>query len=172
MKRGLYASNHRQRREEALMNTEGRCSQCKKNLMGTMKISRAYNLVFEQAHLHHPDGNPEDPNARVEILCDSCHMRAHRSKEKGKAAPRKTGYEIVRLPVLQERLASVGLQIWKTEEGRMAWQLGPLEAEADDFMDALVMAVHWMASEIHDLDSRLQRMSANPNHAVAAGGVV
>lgn len=160
MKRGLYAKNHRQRREEALMISEGRCSHCEKSLMGTMKISRAYNLVFEQAHLHHPDGNPEDPDARVEILCDSCHMKAHRPKEKGKAAPRKSGYEIVRLPVLQERLASVGLRTWRTETGRMAWQIGDLEAEAEDFMDALMMAVHWMEAEMRTLTDRLEQALA------------
>lgn len=160
MIRDLYASNHLQRREQALLESGGRCSNpaCRKWL-GRMKLSRAHNLCFDMGHLHHPDGNPEDPNARVEILCDSCHMKAHRqrAKENGKAAPRKVGYEVVRLPVLMERLAGVGLRTWKTETGRVAWRIGDLEAEAEDALDALLMAVHWMEGEIRYLADKVEQ---------------
>lgn len=173
MIRDLYASNHLKRREQALLESGGRCSNpaCGKWL-GRMKLSRAHNLCFDMGHLHHPDGNPEDPNARVVILCDSCHMKAHRQreKEKGKAAPRKIGYEVVRLPVLMERLTCVGLRTWKTETGRVGWQIGNLEAEAEDFMGALVMAVHWMEAEMHTLTDRLEQPLAHRLEQVAPVG--
>lgn len=158
MIRDLYASNHRHRREQALLESEGRCSnpQCRK-LLGVLKLSRSYNLCFEQAHLHHPDGDPENPDARVEILCDACHMRAHRQrdKEQTKAAPRKTGYEIVRIPFLLERLAGMGLRYWDTDSGRVAWQIGELAGEAEDSLDVVLTAFHWLEAEVRSLTDKL-----------------
>jgi hypothetical protein len=158
MIRGLYADNHLQRREQAIQDTDNHCSTCK-ILLGQVKVSRRRRLWFDYGQLHHPDGDPENPNARVEILCASCHMKAHRrpEKEKAKATPRKTGYEVVRLPALMERLASVGLRTWKTETGRVAWQIGNLEAEAEDSLDALLMAVHWMEAEMRYLADKLEQ---------------
>jgi hypothetical protein len=159
MIRGLYAPNHRRRREQALLDSEGRCSNpaCRKWL-GRMKLSRNYNLCFDLGHLHHPNGDPENPDAVVQILCDSCHMRAHRQKEKSgeKAAPHKKGYEVVRTAYLLERLAGAGLRTQTTEGGRLAWQLGSLEGEAEDALDVVLTAFHWMSTEIASLTTELE----------------
>jgi hypothetical protein len=138
----LYAPNHRERRRQALAATDDHCSQCGA-LLGQVKLSRRKRLWHDVGQLHHPDGNPEDPRARVEILCASCHMRAHRSvdAQTGKVAPRKRGYEIIRLPFLFEQLASVGLDIRSDDTGQVRWQIDDLSGGAEHPVAALLMAV-------------------------------
>ena len=159
----LYAPNHRARRDQALLETGGCCSRCKR-LFGPMKLSRSRNLCFEQPHLHHPDGDPENPQARVEVLCDSCHMRAHRQVEQrsGKAAPRKQGYEVMRIPVFLAQLRGAGLKTWVMETGQVGWQIGALSGQAETDVEAIVQSIHWMAGEIRDLEAKLQQREVAP----------
>ena len=155
----LYAANHRQRREQALLEANCQCQRCPTRF-GVLKVSRAFNLKFETPHLHHPNGDPENPDAEVIILCDACHMRAHRQrgKENEKAAPRKAGYEVIRGAVLLERLAGMGLRTWSTENGRMAWQLGDLTGEAADSLDVVLTAFHWLEAEVRSLADKLEQV--------------
>jgi hypothetical protein len=159
MIRDLYAANHQERREQAIQETDNHCSSCK-TLLGQVKVSRRHRLWFDYGQLHHPNGDPENPDALVEILCASCHMRAHRlpEKNKGKAARRKTGYEVIRIPVLLERLSSLGLRYWDTETGRVAWQVGDLSGEAADSLDVVLTAFHWLTAEVAYLTDKLEQV--------------
>jgi hypothetical protein len=157
MMHDFNAANHRQRREQALLDTKNCCSRCHKAFF-VVRLSRAYNLKIEQAHLHHPDNNPEDPEARVEVLCDSCHMAAHRQPDPGqsKAPPRKKGYEVVPLPLLRKHVRCAGLVLADTEDGTTTWCIGDLSGEAEDTVEAIELAIHWMDGEIRTLREKLQ----------------
>jgi len=81
-------------------------------------------------------------------ICWACHMRLHRNPGPGrkKAAARKRGYEVIRIPHLMVMLARVGLYTWVTENRRVGWQMGTLAGEANDHIDALLMTLHWLSS--------------------------
>src|SRR5258708_29392442 len=104
MRQELYAANLRTRREAALLRSEGQCEhlltdehgnavRCP-NRIGVFKISHAHNPCFEQLHLHHPNGDPENPNAEVLLYCSSCHMKMNRNPgTTGQEPPRKQDYQ-------------------------------------------------------------------------------
>lgn len=167
MQAKLYASNYWQRREEIFARANGQCEnilpggeRCPVKL-GDWRITRSRQLQFEQLIIHHPDGDPENPNARMLTICWACHMRLHRKPGPGrpKASARKQGYEVIRVPHLMELLATrAGFSTWPTPDGRVGWQIGPLTGEANDSIGALMMALHWLAGEMRDLQSQLDRL--------------
>jgi hypothetical protein len=161
MMRELYAPNYPQRREAALLRAAGQCEkivdgQRCPNRAGTLKISHAHNLYFEQLFVHHVNDDPENDEAELICYCASCHMKAHRRPGPGgKAAPRKQGYRVVKLERLLCSLATVGFSARYTEECRVIWQLGPFIGEAADMLDALTMCLHWLSAEVRDLQQAL-----------------
>jgi hypothetical protein len=170
----LYADNYQQRRAGAFLRSEGRCEnlvngQRCPNRLGTFKISRAHNIYIEQLFLHHPNGDPENPDADVLAVCASCHMRLHRQPgPSDKPSPRKQGYRVVRLDVLLSRLQGIGFVVTPNDVGRVTWRIGSLSAEAADPLDALTMAMHWLCAEVTDLQAELAR--ARRNLETVSGG--
>ena len=159
MQAKLYASNYQQRREETFTRSGGQCEntlatgeRCSVK-WGDWRITRSHQLQFEQLLIHHPHGDPENPDAEMVAICWSCHMRLHRKPGPGrtKASARKQGYEVIRVAHLMEVLARVGLSTWTTANGRVGWQMGALASEANDPIDALTMALHWLSAEVRDL---------------------
>jgi hypothetical protein len=168
MMRELYAPNYQQRREAALLRAAGQCEkiidgQRCPNQVGTLKISHAHNLYFEQLYVHHVNGDPENDEAELICYCASCHMRAHRQPGPGgKAAPRKQGYRVVKLEQLLCSLAAVGFSAYHNEECRVTWRFEPcgFQADAADMVDALVMCLHWLGAEVRDLQEALASAQA------------
>lgn len=170
--RELYAPNYEERRLQTLIRSEGRCEhvingrRCP-NRIGTLKISHAHNLYFEQLLIHHPNNDPWNPDADMIAVCASCHMKLHRKPDtNGKVSARKQGYQVVSIHHLLCRLAGVGFTITPNEECRFNWSIGPFAAEAADPIDALVMALHWLTAEVGDL----QREREQQGTACYAGG--
>jgi hypothetical protein len=163
MMRELYAPNYAQRREEAILRAAGRCEkiidgQRCPNRVGTLKISHAHNLYFEQLYVHHVNDDPENEDAELICYCASCHMKAHRQPVAGgKATARKQGYRVVRIEQLLCSLAAVGFSARYNEECRVNWQLGPFVGEAADMLDAVTMCLHWLSAEVRDLQEALAR---------------
>lgn len=167
MQAKLYASNYWQRREEIFIRSGGQCEnilptgeRCTVKL-GDLRITRSRQLQFEQLLIHHPNGDPENPDAEMLAVCWACHMRLHRKPGPGrpKASAQKQGYEVVRVPYLMQLLAtSAGFCTWPTPSGRVRWQIGPLTGEANDAIGALMMALHWLVGEIRDLQSQLDHL--------------
>lgn len=164
----LYAPNYPQRRLEALIRSEGRCEniingkRCP-NHLGMFKISRAGNACFEQLYIHHPNQDPWNPEADLQVVCSRCHMLLHRQPEQdGKVPPKKRGYRIIGVDHLLHRLAGVGFRAHYTEECRVAWSFGPcaFHAEAVDMLDALTMCLHWTGGELRDLQEALEAAQA------------
>lgn len=166
MMRDLYAPNYAQRREEAILRATGRCEkiidgQRCPNRVGTLKISHAHNLYFEQLYVHHVNDDPENEEAELICYCASCHMKAHRQPVAGgKATARKQGYRVVRIEQLLCSLAAVGFCAHYNEEGRVNWQLGPFGSEAADMLNAVTMCLHWLSAEERDLQEALARTQA------------
>jgi hypothetical protein len=161
--RDLYADNYPQRRLEVLLRAEGRCEnkiegQRCPNRLGTFKISHSYQPYFEQLYMHHPNSDPENPDAEMIAVCASCHMKLHRQPESnGKTSSRKQGYKVISINHLLCRLASVGFTAVPNEECRFDWSIGPFTAEAADPVDALLMALHWLTAEVGDLKRELEQ---------------
>ncbi len=168
MQASLYAANYPKRRREALLRSEGRCEQLLENgqrcshRIGVLRISRAGNPLFEQLLVHHPNQDPWNPEAELLVVCSRCHMRLHRqpSEPGKKAAARKHGYHVMSLDHLNVRLQDVGLLLVPTEEGRIRWQAGPFEAEAEDVVTALTMAAHWLIAEVSDTRHEIALLQA------------
>ena len=166
----LYAPNYQQRRAETFARADGRCeniladgTRCPVRL-GDWRVTRSRQLQFEQLIIHHPDNDPENPNARLLAICWACHMRLHRKPGPGrkKASARKQGYEVIRVQYLMELLATrAGLSTWPTPDGRVGWQIGTLTGEAADSLGALMMALHWILGEMRDLQEALARVEAD-----------
>jgi hypothetical protein len=165
MQAKLYANNYQERREETFLRAGGQCENTLANgercpvRLGDWRITRSKQLQFEQLLIHHPNGDPENPNAGMLAVCWACHIRLHRKPGHGrkKARARKQGYEVVRVRHLMEVLARVGLATWATTNGRIGWQIGTLESSANDHIDALLMALHWLDAEVRDRQESLIR---------------
>jgi hypothetical protein len=174
MQAKLYHNNYPQRRAETFERAAGQCENILANgircpvRLGHCRITRSRQIQFEQLLIHHINGDPENPDAEMIAICWACHMRLHRKPGPGrkKASARKQGYEVIRLPYLMELLARVGFFTWLTPDGRVGWQIGKLESSANDHIDALTMALHWMAGEIHDLQNKLDQLQENPTMPV------
>jgi hypothetical protein len=168
MQAKLYAENYQERREQIFLRAGGRCENLLDNgercpvRLGDWRITHSKQLQFEQLIIHHPNGDPENPDAEMVAICWACHMRLHRKPGPGrtKASARKRGYEVIRIPHLMVMLARVGLSTWSTENGRVAWQIGMLTSEANDHIDALTMALHWLSAEGRDLQEALAHAQA------------
>ena len=159
MQAKLYAYNYQQRREETFNRAGGQCENILANgercpvKLGQWRITHSKQLQFEQLIIHHPNGDPENPDAEMIAICWACHMRLHRRPGPGrtKATAKKRGYEVIRIPYLMDLLARAGFRTWSTTSGRVGWQIGALASEANDHIDALTMALHWLTGEIRDL---------------------
>ncbi len=173
MQAKLYAANYAQRREETFIRAGGQCE----NILngercpvraGDWRVTRSKQLQFEQLIIHHVNGDPENPDAVMIATCWACHMRLHRKPGPGrtKASVRKQGYEVIRIPYLMDLLACAGFHTWSTANGRVGWQIGELESSANNHIDALTMALHWLTGEIRDLQSKLDHLQENPTMAV------
>ena len=169
MQTKLYAPNYPERREEIFVRSGGQCEnilpdgeRCPVKL-GDLRITRSRHLQFEELLIHHPNGDPENPDADMLAVCWACHMRLHRKAGPGrpKAEARKQGYEVIRIPYLMALLARAGFSTWSTPAGRVGWQIGALASEANDSIEALTMALHWMAGEMRDLQDALARTEAD-----------
>jgi len=163
----LYADNYQQRREETFLRSGGRCENVRDGercpvKLGDWRITRSLQIQFEQLLIHHVNGDPENPNAEMLAVCWACHMRLHRKPGPGrkKASARKRGYDVIRVAHLMAMLARSGLATWATTNGRVGWQVGALTSEANDPIDALVMALHWLNAEGHDLQEALAQAQA------------
>jgi len=170
MMRELYADNYPQRRLEVLLRAEGRCEhivngQRCSNRLGTFKISHSYQPYFEQLYMHHPNDDPENPDAEMIAVCASCHMRLHRQPgSNGKASAKKQGYKVVRLDQLLNSLAATGFSASFNEECRVSWRFDPcgFQEDAADMLDALAMCLHWLGGEVRDLQEALVQAQAKP----------
>jgi hypothetical protein len=169
MQAKLYAPNYQQRREETFNRADGRCEnkladgeRCPVSL-GDWRITHSHQLQFEQLLIHHPNGDPENPDAEMMAVCWACHMRLHRKPGPGrpKGGARKQGYDVIRVPYLMELLARAGFFTWPTPDGRVGWQIGALASEANDSIDALTMALYWMVGEIRDLQNERDQLQEN-----------
>ncbi|HET8843267.1 MAG TPA: hypothetical protein VFN35_17525 [Ktedonobacteraceae bacterium] len=165
----LYAANYPQRREETFLRAAGRCEnilagkeRCPTKL-GDWRITHSKQLQFEQLIIHHPNGDPENPDAVMIAICWSCHMRLHRRPGPGrtKASARKTGYEVIRVPHLMELLRCSGFSTWSLPEGGIGWKIDALCGEACDSIDAVAVALHWMSSEILFLQEQLSQTASD-----------
>ena len=169
MQAKLYAPNYPERREEIFVRSGGQCEniladgeRCTVKL-GDLRITRSHQLQFEELLIHHPNGDPENPDADMLAVCWACHMRLHRKPGPGrpKADARKRGYEVIRIPYLMSLLAkSAGLSTWPTPTGGVGWRIDALTGEAAGPLDALLMALHWMRGELRDLQEALARTKA------------
>lgn len=66
----------KQKRREAIAQANNACPKCGAIHGQTVRTSeRTGNLWVTYLQLAHPDHNPWDPNARVEVICNGCHMR-------------------------------------------------------------------------------------------------
>ncbi len=111
--------------------------------------------------MHHPNDDPENPDAEMLAVCASCHMKLHRQPgPNGKASSRKQGYKVISVEHLLCRLAAVGFTVAPNEECRVEWSIGPFAAEATDPIDALLMALHWLTAEVGDLQRELVQLRA------------
>lgn len=153
----LYPSNWRARRLECLLRAGGRCEnvidgkRCPRRL-GTLRISRAHNLIVESLHVIHVNDDPENPDAELRAYCPACHMRLHRCPgSDGKTPRRKRGYHVVSVHQLLARLATYGRVVSPNETGGVTWHLGLFEAEAVDPIDAIASALHWLTAELQAL---------------------
>ena len=164
----LYADNYDQRRLEALLRSGGQCEhiiegrRCPHRI-GTLKVSHAHNLYFEQLYVHHVNGDPENPDAELICYCASCHMKVHRKPgSSGKASPQKQGYKVVRLDQVLHSLAATGFSASFNEECRVTWRFDScgFQAEAADMLDALAMCRHWLGGEVRDLQEALAQAQA------------
>jgi hypothetical protein len=163
MNKALYADNYPVRRQEAFLRAAGQCEhllngeRCKVRL-GDWRVTRSKQLQFEQLICHHVNGDPENPEAELLIICWACHMRLHRKPGPGrkKASARKQGYEVIRIPHLLSLLTCAGFHTWTLPSGSTGWQIGPFQSEAHDPVDAIVMALHWLEAEVRDLQEKLQ----------------
>jgi hypothetical protein len=155
MNKALYAPNYPQRREEAFLRAAGQCEnllngeRCKVRL-GDWRTTRSKQLQFEQLICHHVNGDPENPEAELLIICWACHMRLHRQPGPGrkKASARKQGYEAIRIPHLLKRLACSSFHTWTRPDGSTGWQIGQFFGEANDPVDAIAIALHWLEAEV------------------------
>lgn len=163
MMRDLYADNYAERRQEALLRSEGRCENNKdgqrcSHRLGTFRISHSHNAYFEQLLIHHPNSDPGNPDAVMIAVCASCHMKLHRKPgTDGKVPARKQGYRVVSITHLLTRLETARFFARSGEAGRMQWRIGPFEAEAADPIDAVAMALHWLCAEVGDLRRELEQ---------------
>ena len=65
----------KQKRKEALAAVNNTCPRCGAVHGQTVRTSeRTGNLWVTYLQLAHPDHNPWDPAARIEVLCNGCHM--------------------------------------------------------------------------------------------------
>lgn len=169
MQAELYAENYPARRVEAFIRSGGQCEnmlsrekRCPVKL-GDMRITRSGWLQFEQLICHHPNGDPENPDAELLFVCWACHMRLHRRPGPGrsKASARKQGYQVIRIPPLMEKLASAGLLSWEQPDGRIGWQIGTLCGEAHDHIEAITTAVHWAVGELRSLQETLEQVQTD-----------
>lgn len=176
MQADLYAPNYPTRRMEAFIRSGGRCEnmlapneRCPVKV-GDWRITRSGWMQFEQLICHHPNGDPENPDAELLFVCWACHMRLHRRPGPGrkKASARKQGYTAVRVAYLLEQLSSSSFHTWNADGGRTGWQIGELCGEASDPLDAIAMALHWQEREIHDLQARLEQARASAQDALTA----
>src|SRR5712692_2712333 len=157
MMHDLYAGNYAERRQETFLRAAGRCEhiihgQRRPNRLGTFKISHAHNPYFEQLSIHHPNNDPENPEAEMVAICASCHMKLHRKPDaNGTVAAKKRGYTVVSISHLLMRLASAGFFVQPKEACRVTWRIGTLTAEAADALDAICMAMYWLSGEVRDL---------------------
>jgi hypothetical protein len=111
--------------------------------------------------MHHPNGDPENPDAEMIAVCASCHMKLHRKPDNdGKMPPQKQGYKVIGMEYLLSRLAAVGFTVATNEGCRVDWSIGPFAAEAADPIDALLMALHWLTAEVGDLQRELEQERA------------
>lgn len=168
MQAKLYAANYAQRREETFIRATGQCE----NILngerrpvraGDWRVTRSKQLQFEQLIIHHVNSDQENPDAVMIATCWTCHMRLHRKPGPGRTttSTRKQGYEVIRIPYLMDLLARAGFHTWSTANGRIGWQIGELESLANDHVDALTMALHWLTGEIRDLQSKLDHLQEN-----------
>ncbi len=171
MNKKLYAPNYEQRRALAFLRSGGRCEnilastgqRCPVKL-GDMRITRSGWLQFEQLICHHPNNDPENPDAELLFVCWACHMRLHRRPGPGrkKASARKCGYEAIRVPHLMELLACSGLATWSLPDGGVGWRIDALTGSARDSIEAIAIALHWLSSEIRELQSKLDQAACAP----------
>jgi len=162
----LYAPNYEERKLAALIRSGGRCEnvihgkRCT-HCLGTFKISRARNAGFEHLHIHHVNDDPHNPDAELMVLCDSCHMKRHRQPgADGKVSPRKVGYHVISIHPLLLSLTSAGFCVQPNEVCGATWQIGTLQGEAADPLDAVGMAMHWLSAEVRDLQKELTHAQA------------
>ncbi len=166
MMHDLYADNYAERRQETFLRAAGRCEhiihgQRCPNRLGTFKISHAHNPYFEQLSIHHPNNDPENPQAEMVAVCASCHMKLHRKPDAhGTVAARKRGYTVVSIRHLLMRLTSAGFSVQPNEACRVTWRIGPLQGEAVDPLEAVGMAMQWLSAEVFDLQKELARAQA------------
>ena len=73
---------------------------------------------------------------------------------------------MIRIHYLMDLLARAGFHTWSTANGRVGWQIGELKSSANNHIDALTMALHWLTGEIRDLQSTLDHLQENPTMAV------
>ncbi len=73
---------------------------------------------------------------------------------------------MIRIHYLMDLLARAGFHTWSTANGRVGWQIGELTSDANDPIDALTMALHWLTGEIRDLQSKLDHLQENPTMPV------
>lgn len=169
MNKALYHPNYELRRKEAFLRAGGRCEntvngeRCKKR-NSDWRVTRSGMVQFEQLICHHPNHDPENPEAELLIICWSCHMRLHRRPGPGrkKASARKEGYEAIRVPHLLNLLSVSGFHTWALPSGGTGWQIGQLCGEANDPVDAIAIALHWLQSDMQDLQTKLTEKGAHP----------
>ena len=94
-----YAKNFRQRTEEQKQQVGFCCEGCgaKERTLALSKDGHPYMVFLAGSHRNH---DPENPNAELQVLCQSCHLKydakhhgevrkANLAKKKAKAEARK-----------------------------------------------------------------------------------
>jgi len=114
--------------------------------MGTLRISRNYNLYFLPLHTSHINHDPWNPEAELRALCPSCHGKTHKGMRGKHIAPHKQGYQTISVARLVAEARGAGLHITQ-ESGRYAWQIDTLSGVGSDVLDAIGSALHCLLME-------------------------
>ncbi len=148
MQHDLYPPDWKQRAKACLERANYRCEHCRIP-HGTLRVGKYHrNLYFVHLHAAHINHDPDNPQAELQALCPSCHLKHDRQSERGHVwAIRRQGYQVVSVVRFIAEARSAGLHI--TQQGRRyAWQIGHLSGLARDPLDALGHALHGLMMEV------------------------
>jgi hypothetical protein len=143
MQQELYPLDWKARAAACLERAGYRCEHCgiAHGVLRVGKRSKSpYVVYLHAAHINH---DPANPMASLKALCPACHMKHDRRTERKVTTPRRQGYQVVSTSRLLLEMHSAGLRICQ-EGDHFSWQVGDLSGLANDLLDAIGSALHYL----------------------------